>query len=66
MWEDLDKRRLTEVDYLNGEIVALAQRHGLAAPVNARVVELVHRVEAERAGSPKMSAEALWRALAAG
>lgn len=65
MWEDLDKRRLTEVDYLNGEIVALAKRRGLAAPVNARVVDLVHRVEAERAGSPKMSPGELWRALAA-
>jgi ketopantoate reductase len=33
------------VDYLNGHIVATAQRHGLAAPVNQALVALVHRIE---------------------
>lgn len=44
---DLDAGRLTEVDYLNGEITALAERHGTAAPTNARLVELVHAAENE-------------------
>ncbi len=35
----------TEVDYLNGAVVEAAQRLGLAAPVNAAMVELVHEVE---------------------
>jgi 2-dehydropantoate 2-reductase len=48
MWEDLRRGRPTEIDSLQGEIVALAARHGLSAPVNARLVELVR--EAERAG----------------
>ncbi|MEY9872461.1 2-dehydropantoate 2-reductase [Streptacidiphilus sp. MAP12-33] len=45
MWEDLQRGRRTEVDSLQGEIVALATRHGLDAPANARLVELVHAAE---------------------
>lgn len=63
MWEDLQKRRHTEVDELNGEIVRLAARAGTTAPLSARIVELVHAAEQRAQGSPKLSAEALWTAL---
>lgn len=63
MWEDLAQRRLTEVDYLNGEIVRLAARANMAAPLNARIVSLVHEVEQAKTGSPKLSAPALREAL---
>lgn len=46
MWDDLDAGRPTEVDYLNGEIVALARAHGTAAPANERLAALVHAAEA--------------------
>jgi 2-dehydropantoate 2-reductase len=36
----------TEIDYLNGEVVALGRRTGRPTPVNASVVDLVHQVEA--------------------
>lgn len=65
MWEDLSRGRMTEVDDLNGEIVRLAEAHGLRAPLNQRVVAIVHEVEQKRAGSPKLSAEALWALLTA-
>lgn len=45
-WEDLRRGRPTEIGSLQGEIVALAQRHGLRAPVNARLVTLVQQAEA--------------------
>lgn len=63
MWQDLERCRLTEVDFLNGEIVRLAEAHSIDAPRNRRIVELVH--EAERAGrrSPRMDADALLEAL---
>lgn len=48
MWEDLERGRSTEVDAINGEVVRLAAAHGVAAPVNARLVELVHQVEHAR------------------
>ncbi|MBE4753686.1 2-dehydropantoate 2-reductase [Corallococcus sp. ZKHCc1 1396] len=46
MWDDLKAGRKTEVDYLNGEVVRLGQKHGVAVPVNSRIVELVHEAEA--------------------
>ncbi|MBW1600049.1 2-dehydropantoate 2-reductase [Streptomyces sp. JJ38] len=48
MWEDLERGRRTEIDGLQGEVVALAGRHGLRAPVNAALAALVR--EAERPG----------------
>ena len=65
MWEDLSRGRLTEVDHLNGEIVRLAEACGASAPLNARMVKLVHEAEQRASGSPKLSAEALWSALTA-
>lgn len=55
MWEDLE-RRPTEIEELNGEIVRLAKAHGLEAPRNQRLIELVHRAEQAQAGSPRSSA----------
>ena len=63
MWQDLTGDRPTEVDYLNGEIVRVAEGAGAAAPLNRRIVELVHAAEAAHAGSPKLAAADLWRAL---
>jgi len=63
MWTDLERGRPTEVDVLNGEIVRLADQHGIAAPINRRIVELVHEAEHAGAGSPQMSAETLLRSL---
>jgi 2-dehydropantoate 2-reductase len=45
MWDDFEARRPTEIDYLQGEVVALAERHGLTAPVNAALVKLVRIAE---------------------
>jgi 2-dehydropantoate 2-reductase len=63
MWEDLSRGRKTEVDELNGEIVRMAKSCGVDAPLNRRIVELVHEVEREQKGSPKLDPDALWRAL---
>lgn len=45
MWEDLEAGRRTEVDWLNGEIVRLAETQGREAPVNARLLALVRAAE---------------------
>ena len=45
MWYDLHAGRLTEVDWLNGEVVRLAAKLGREAPVNARLATLVHAAE---------------------
>jgi 2-dehydropantoate 2-reductase len=46
MWEDLEAKRVTEVDYIQGEIVALAERLHRRAPINAALVALVRAAEA--------------------
>ena len=51
MWEDLQASRRTEIDYLNGAVVALAERHGLEARANRRIVALVHAAERGELGS---------------
>lgn len=43
--QSIQKSRKTEIDYLNGEIVRLAEQHELWAPVNTKVVELIHEIE---------------------
>ncbi|QEO10321.1 ketopantoate reductase family protein [Protaetiibacter larvae] len=47
--QSIRRGQLTEIDYLNGAVVAAAAEHGLTAPVNAAIVALVHEVE--RAGT---------------
>lgn len=65
MWEDLSRGRATEIDHLNGEIVRLAERAGIDAPLNRRIVALVHEVEARGTGSPALGPDELWAALGA-
>ncbi|ARJ07458.1 hypothetical protein B5808_16910 [Cnuibacter physcomitrellae] len=43
--QDWTKGRHSEVDDINGHVVDTARRLGLAAPVNAAVVEVAHRIE---------------------
>ena len=64
MWEDLEKKRPTEIDCLNGEITALADSCGVAAPVNKSIISLIKKAEAAGCGSPKMSARGLLEAVA--
>jgi 2-dehydropantoate 2-reductase len=61
MWEDLQAGRRTEVDYLNGAVVKLAQSLGLKAPANERLVALMRAAEAGT--QPALSGTALWQAL---
>lgn len=55
MWEDLERRRLTEVDELQGAVTARASALGLSAPVNRAISEAVHAAEAAAGGSPKLA-----------
>jgi len=59
MHDDLLRGRLTEVDALNGSVVRHGARVGVAAPVNAALVALVHEAERSGADYPPRSAAAL-------
>ncbi|WP_105259240.1 MULTISPECIES: 2-dehydropantoate 2-reductase [unclassified Pseudoalteromonas] len=45
MWEDIQAGRKTEIAYLNGAVVALGQRHGVATPVNSAIVACIEKLE---------------------
>jgi 2-dehydropantoate 2-reductase len=57
MWEDLQRGRRTEIDYLQGVITEIADRRGLAAPLSRRIVELIRKAEVEGKGSPGLTPE---------
>jgi 2-dehydropantoate 2-reductase len=57
MWEDLQRGRRTEIDYLQGVITEIADRRGLQAPLSRRIVALIRSAEAAGRGSPGLTPE---------
>jgi 2-dehydropantoate 2-reductase len=57
MWEDLQRGRRTEIDYLQGVITEIAGRRGLKVPLSRRIVALIKQAEAAGQGSPRLTAE---------
>jgi 2-dehydropantoate 2-reductase len=57
MQEDLQQRRPTEIDLLNGELVTLGASAGVKTPFNSRIVELIKL--AEKIEMPSLSADEL-------
>jgi len=57
MWEDLERRRRTEIDYLQGVITDIADRRGLKAPLSHRIVALIREAEAAQLGSPRLTVQ---------
>jgi 2-dehydropantoate 2-reductase len=54
MWEDLERGRRTEIDHLQGLIVALADKHGLRVPLSAVTVALIRKAEVAGKGWPRL------------
>lgn len=59
MWDDVQKGKTTEVDDLCGAVVRLAAKHGLTAPSNAKMCELM----AAHSKGQSVSGQALRQAL---
>ena len=52
--QSLERRRKTEVDYINGIIVQYGNETGFETPVNQKIVKIVHEIEeGKREISPK-------------
>jgi len=60
MAQDVAKGRPTEIDHMNGHVVAEGRKLGIPTPVSAAVVEVVHEVEA---GTRPQSAQNIELAL---
>lgn len=54
MWEDLQQGRKTEIDELQGAVVALCRKHNLSAPVSAQVAAMIKQCEKNGGGSPNL------------
>lgn len=51
MWWDLSQGKHTEIDYLNGAILPIADKLGIPCPVNKRVVELIKKAEKQNSAN---------------
>jgi len=45
MWQDIDRKKKTEVDYINGFVAGKAEALGMDAPVNRMLTILIHAIE---------------------
>ena len=45
MYQDIKKKVKTEVDYINGAIVRLGEKHGIDTPCNRHITEIIHGME---------------------
>ena len=45
MWQSLSRGKHTEIEYINGEIVNLARKNNLKAPINEKLVEKIKEAE---------------------
>ncbi|SMO48306.1 ketopantoate reductase family protein [Melghirimyces algeriensis] len=45
MLQDLKRGKKTEIDFINGAVVAKGKQHGISTPVNAKLTQLVYRAE---------------------
>jgi 2-dehydropantoate 2-reductase len=56
MWEDLQLRRPTEIAYLQGTVLRLAEARGRPVPLTRRIIGLIAAAEAAGAGPPGLDA----------
>lgn len=62
MWEDLQAQRQTEIDFLNGAVVAMAEQVGLPAPANKAISQLIRDCQ-QSAEVPSLSATQLLKLM---
>ena len=46
MFQDVEARRATEIDYLNGGVARFGHEHGVPTPLNEMITALVKGLEA--------------------
>lgn len=55
MWQDLKQGRKTEIDYLQGAVIALAEQNNVDVPLMRRIVTLIKEAETAGLGPPGLS-----------
>ena len=64
MWEDLQRGRRTEIDYLQGVVTEIADRRGLEVPLSRRIVALMRDAEIAGQGSPRLTPDQIRSSVA--
>ncbi|MBR0739778.1 2-dehydropantoate 2-reductase [Bradyrhizobium liaoningense] len=55
MWQDLKQGRRTEIDYLQGAVIALAEQNNVPVPLMRRIVALIKEAEVAGNGPPGLT-----------
>ncbi|WP_431205510.1 2-dehydropantoate 2-reductase [Bradyrhizobium betae] len=55
MWQDLKLGRKTEIDYLQGAVIALAEQNNISVPLMRRIVALIKEAETAGNGPPRLT-----------
>jgi 2-dehydropantoate 2-reductase len=55
MWQDLKLGRRTEIDYLQGAVIALAEQNNISVPLMRRIVALIKEAETAGNGPPRLT-----------
>ncbi len=59
MWYDIGQNKITEIDYINGAVISLAEKARTKAPANTLVVRHIKEAEKAKNGSPAIKADKL-------
>ncbi len=59
MWQDLNAHKKTEIDFINGELLRLADQFQVPVPTIRHIYDLIKSVEVKRAGCPSLSGQDL-------
>ncbi len=62
MLSAIERGRPPSIDYLNGEVVALADKHGIATPVNTLIVSTIHAIARGEMQSSKKTLDGVFEA----
>ena len=60
MWDDLERRRPTEIGELQGAIQRLAIQHAMPVPLTDRIITLITAAESRGQGSPRLLPNDVW------
>ena len=66
MLASIERGREPAIDFLNGEVVQRAKKHGIAVPVNALVQKRIHDIAQKRTHSSLQTLRALYEETRAG
>ena len=64
MLQDLELNQITEIDFLNGQVVKIAKQNNFKPPlVSLNLIRLIRQAEERKLNSPMLTGEALLKEI---